>query len=155
MYARILAALDGSDVAERILPHVEALAQKFGSAITLIRVSTPVEQVVAAEAMAGAAPLVDVTSVVDEEHREASEYLEGVGDQLRRRGLSVQCEHPEGAAAEIIVEHARRTNTDLIALTTHGRSGLGRVIFGSIADEVLRKAPCPVLLVRVPEEASS
>jgi nucleotide-binding universal stress UspA family protein len=142
-------------LAERILPYIEALAEKFGSAVTLLRVTTAVEQAVAAEAMTGTAPFVDVTSLVEDERREAAEYLERVADRLRRRGLTVQCEQPEGAAAERIVEHARRMNIDLVALTTHGRSGLGRVFFGSVADEVLRTAPCPVLLVRVPEEARS
>jgi nucleotide-binding universal stress UspA family protein len=68
---------------------------------------------------------------------------------------SLELQQPEGTAAEMILEHARRMKTDLIALTTHGRSGLGRVVFGSVADEVLRKAPCPVLLVQVSEEPRS
>jgi nucleotide-binding universal stress UspA family protein len=155
MYARILAALDGSELGERILPHVEALAEKFGSAVTLLMVTTPVERAVAAEAITGTDAFVDVMPLVEEERREAAKYLEHMADRLRSRGLAVQCEQPQGTAAEMILEHAHRMNTDLIALTTHGRSGLRRVVFGSVADEVLRKAPCPVLLVRVPEEQQS
>jgi nucleotide-binding universal stress UspA family protein len=152
MYARILAALDGSELAERILPHIEALAEKLGSAVTLLMVTTPVERAVASDAITGTDAFVDVTPLVEEERREAAKYLEHIADRLRCRGLAVQCARPEGTAAEMILEHARRMDTDLIALTTHGRSGLGRVVFGSVADEVLRKAPCPVLLVRAPEE---
>jgi nucleotide-binding universal stress UspA family protein len=147
MYTRILAALDGSDLAEQILPHVEALAEKFSATVTLLRATTPVQQVVAAE-LGIEGVFVDPMLIIEEERREAARYLEQVAEHLRRRGITVQCVQPEGSPAETILEYARGTNTDLIALTTHGRGGLGRLIFGSVADEVLRKAVCPLLLVR-------
>ena len=66
--------------------------------------------------------------------------------------LTVNTEHPEGPAADEIVKRATELGVSLILMTTHGRSGLGRVVFGSTADSVLRHAPCPVLLVRVTDE---
>jgi nucleotide-binding universal stress UspA family protein len=147
MYTRILAALDGSDLAEQILPHVEALAEKFSATVILLRATTPVQQVVAAE-LGIEGVFVDPMLIIEEERREAARYLEQVAERLRRRGITVQCVQPEGSPAKTILEHARGTNTDLIALTTHGHGGLGRLIFGSVADEVLRKAVCPLLLVR-------
>ena len=72
--------------------------------------------------------------------------------RLRRRGLAVTHEHHEGLAADVIVARARESRAALIAMTTHGRGGLGRLLFGSTADAVLRHAPCPVLLVRVSDE---
>jgi nucleotide-binding universal stress UspA family protein len=154
MYARILVALDGSELAEQILPHVECLAEKFGATVTLIRATMPVEQAVAPE-LGIEAVFVDPTPIIEEERREAARYLEHVAERFQGRGIAVQCAQPEGSPAVAILEHARRYNTDLIALTTHGRGGLGRLVFGSVADEVLRKAPCPVLLVRATTDKKS
>ena len=67
-------------------------------------------------------------------------------------GVAVRAEPLEGSSVEdALIEHVRGTGADLIAMTTHGRGGLGRLIFGSVADAVLRRAPCPILLVRVRE----
>jgi nucleotide-binding universal stress UspA family protein len=107
----------------------------------------PVEKAVAGE-LGIEGIFVDPTPIIEEDRREAASYLEHVAERLRRRGITVQCVHPESSPADAILEHARRSNSDVIALTTHGRGGLGRLVFGSVADEVLRKAPCPVLLVR-------
>jgi nucleotide-binding universal stress UspA family protein len=75
-------------------------------------------------------------------------YLNRVKQRLAKDGIDVDTEQPEGRAAEAIVASARKHQADLIAMTTHGRSGLGRALLGSVADEVVRTAPCPVLLVR-------
>jgi nucleotide-binding universal stress UspA family protein len=154
MYRRILVALDGSEVAERILPHVEALAEKFGSALTLLRATPGMGEVVAATG-AGGGPMdgevVDPTPIIEAERQEAAAYLDAAAADLRGKGLTVDCDQPEGPAGELVVERARRLGADLIAMTTHGRGGLERLVFGSVADAVLRNAPCPVLLVRVSE----
>ena len=76
-------------------------------------------------------------------------YLGTVADRLRGKGRTVTNVQLEGNAAEEILEYARREGIELIAITTHGRGALGRLVFGSVADEVLRKAPCPVLVERV------
>jgi universal stress protein A len=78
--------------------------------------------------------------------------LEHVTARSLRRGITVQNVQPERSPAEAILEHTRRGNSDLIALTTHGDGGLGRLGFGNVADEVPRKAPCPVLLVQATME---
>jgi nucleotide-binding universal stress UspA family protein len=154
VYDRIIVALDGSPLAEQVLPHVEALAEKFGSMLILVRATLSVEKVAAlVEPSIGGVPvdptLIDET--IESEEHEAETYLEHVANALRQRGIRVQTEHPQGVAAQVILGVARQANADLIALTTHGRSGLGRLIFGSVADEVLRGAACPVLLVRSTE----
>src|ERR687886_643980 len=152
MFSRILVALDGSAAAEGILPPVEALADRFGATVILLRAIPALERAVAAQAGI-AAGLVDPTPVIEQERSEATNYLERVGERLISRGLSVVWQQPEGSASESILEHAQASNADLIALTTHGRGGLGRAVFGSVADEVLRRARCPVLLLRVTEES--
>jgi nucleotide-binding universal stress UspA family protein len=159
MYTRIIVALDGSELAERVLPYVEALAEKFGSAVILLRATAPPE-VLAASAAGTGPPLmpadrpmpVDPTPIIEAERQEAASYLGMLAGRLRRRGLAVTHEHHEGLAADVIVARARESRAALIAMTTHGRGGLGRLLFGSTADAVLRHAPCPVLLVRVSDE---
>jgi nucleotide-binding universal stress UspA family protein len=157
MYERILVALDGSDVAEQVLPHVEVLAEKFGSAVTLVQATTSPEMLAAASAQgaAPAGPVVDPTPIVESERQEASEYLDAIAQRLRGRDLAVDAKQSEGPPGEVIVELAGRLGTDLIAMTTHGRGGLQRLVLGSVADQVLRHAPCPILLVRVSGERPS
>ena len=147
MYERIVVALDGSELAERVLPHVEALAEKFGSAVTLLRATAPRGAIPIDSAAVGVAA-VEPESLVEAERGEAAEYLGRVAARLRARGLAVEVAQPEGAPAPVIVEHARGAGADLIALGTHGRGGAERLLLGSVADEVLRHAACPILLVR-------
>ncbi len=154
MYQRILVALDGSERAERVLSHVEPLARAMGSTLILLRAATPPETIVAqlgAGTMAPAAGLVDPLPLIQAEQDEVAGYLERIATRLREAGLTVQSEHPAGPAGEVILHRADRLGVDLIAMTTHGRTGFGRLIFGSVAEEVLRRATCPILLMRVAE----
>jgi nucleotide-binding universal stress UspA family protein len=146
MYDRILVPLDGSRLSELVLPHVEALAEKFGSSIVLIRVNAPLSA-----SSAAASPPQDPTLVHRLEQQAAEGQLKGVADGLQAKGYTVHLEMPTGSAAHEILETARASEVRLIAMTTHGFGGLGRLLFGSVADEVLRHAPCPILLVRVDE----
>jgi nucleotide-binding universal stress UspA family protein len=157
MYAHILVALDGSPTAEQILPHVAALAERFGSKVTLLRVTEPAERLIMATAGTlplgvPGSPVIDVTPLVEEQRREATSYLESVAARLRGQGLTASYAQPEGSPADMVLQQARDLGADVIALTTHGRGGLGRLVFGSVADAVLRQAPCPILLVRVQEQ---
>jgi len=152
MFTQILVPLDGSDVAERALPYVEELARRFGSAVLLLRATTPAETLVTAPGAAPTvAPVVDPLPIMEAERREADAYLRTIADRLHGAGVSVTYEQHMGSAAEVIIDRARKRRADLIAMTTHGRGGLGRLVFGSVADAVLRSAPCPVFLVRVRE----
>jgi nucleotide-binding universal stress UspA family protein len=150
MYGHILVALDGSTLAEQILPHVEALAAKLGSKVTLLQATTPAETIIAqAGADAGGPGFVDPEPIVEAEREQTNAYLETLTNRLRGHGLNVEHEQAEGSAGDAIVQRATTLGADLIAMTTHGRGGLGRLVFGSVADEVLGKAGCPILLVRV------
>ena len=156
MYERLLVALDGSPAAESVLVHAEALATAFGSQITLLRATLSPEMVLAQTGAAEAStvevpPTVDPEPVLEADHDTAADYLSRVAARLRERSLTVAVETPEGTANNVIVERAKALSANLILMTTHGRGGLGRVVFGSTADSVMRHAPCPVLLVRIPE----
>jgi nucleotide-binding universal stress UspA family protein len=155
MYERILVALDGSDLAERVFPFVEPLANAFGATLILLQATTPPEKVVA-ELSGGdlgmAEPMMDPTPILDAEQEGVREYLERVAGRLQEAGLQVQIDEPEGPAADAVLRRAAELGTDLIAMTTHGRTGLRHVIFGSVAESVLHKATCPVLLVRAKDK---
>jgi nucleotide-binding universal stress UspA family protein len=86
--------------------------------------------------------------VARQERQSAERYLERLARQLRADGAAVQYEVPVGVPQNALVREARKWKAELIALTTHGRGGLQRVVLGSVADAVVRRAPCPVLVVR-------
>jgi nucleotide-binding universal stress UspA family protein len=156
-YGHIMIPLDGSQLAEQVLPHVEPLAEKFGSRVTLLRAVSPDEDTFLAGASVGVVtvgiPATEPEPVTQERRLRASRYLETIKADLEARGLAIDCEQPEGSSpADIIVGQARRLGVDLIAMATHARSGVDRAVFGSVADAVLRSAPCPVLLVRANEK---
>jgi nucleotide-binding universal stress UspA family protein len=157
LYEHLLVALDGSPAAERVLEHAEALATAFGSQVTILRATLSAEMVIAqtggGDATVGqVAPTMDPQPILDEDARSAHEYLDGVSARLRKRGLKVSLETPAGPANTSIIERAAALGVSLILMTTHGRSGLGRMVFGSTADSVLRHSACPVLLVRIHEQ---
>ncbi len=140
MYRRIVVALDGSDVAEQVLPPVEALAERFGSLVVLLRV-TPV---------AGVAP-----EALDADRREADHYLTDLYNRLTAKGLRVHYQRLEGPPTELIAEHARTQDADLIALTSHGDAGAQGTLFGHVAEAVILTAPCSLLIVRARRPAGS
>jgi nucleotide-binding universal stress UspA family protein len=161
VYGKILVPLDGSKLAEVVLPYVQELARRFDSEVTLIQVIAPLSKLVAETVPAGLEPTgaaaavgVEAASEALKAEREgARSYLEGVAERLKAEKVKVRAEVVEGAAGDAIVQYAHGHAMDLIAMTTHGRSGLLRLVFGSTADEVLRRAGTPVLLIRCREAA--
>jgi nucleotide-binding universal stress UspA family protein len=148
MYKKILVPLDGSEFAEKVLPHVEAIAVCTGAEVVLIRVTvSPYEGASAAASMPGFMP-VFLPEVGEDVVKEAADYLNKVRDDLRAHGLQVSILVKDGVASEVIMEYAHTGGVDLIAMSTHGRTGLGRALFGSVAEEVLRRAGKPILLIR-------
>lgn len=139
-YGRILVALDGSKRAEAILPHATAIAAQFGSTVVLLRATQP--------RGGGLASPLEAERLAEQDKQATAKYLERVAHRLTQQGLQVVVEQGEGKAAEVVVRHVLRKGVDLLALTTHGRGGLRRLLFGSVAADVLRGASCPVLLLR-------
>jgi nucleotide-binding universal stress UspA family protein len=148
---RIVVALDGSPRAERVLPYVEELAARTSAKVTLVRAWSPHRD--ADPRGAVGALLGDASGPAPDAgelglHREAWRYLEGMADRLRERGIAADYEVVEGPAGEMIVDEAEGLGAEMVAMTTHGRSGLGRLVLGSVADYVVQHVACPVLLVR-------
>jgi nucleotide-binding universal stress UspA family protein len=151
MYERIVVALDGSPAAEQILPHVRALAHQFGARLTLVQATIAVEQVASSMEPTMGGAVFDpelIEEALESGEDAATSYLDRLAANLRADGLDVDVEHPPGSADDVIFETAQRLKADLIALTTHGRGGLEKLVFGSVAESVVRKSNCPVLLVR-------
>lgn len=151
MYQRIIVALDGSELAEAVLPHAIALAERFGSRVMLLRAAPAPADLMLAEGAAGEIPVDPVVGSTEEaaaDHQDALRYLEGVAARLRERGISVDTALPEGSAPDVIVATANEIEADLIAMATHAEGGLGRLLFGSVAEDVLHRARCPILMLR-------
>lgn len=143
---KVLAALDGSRFAEAIIPHVEAFAKAMSVEVLLLQVIEPVKlpQVTAYEDWAKVEK--DLT---DRLHRDAERYLNGRKASLEAKGVkAVTAKLLQGKPAETILEYASEGDIDLIALTTHGFSGITRWAYGSVASRVVEAAASPVLLVR-------
>ncbi|MHB0868039.1 MAG: universal stress protein [Chloroflexota bacterium] len=149
MYRRILVPLDGSPLAEAALPHATAVARRFDAGLTLLQVvsTLPVATTVDTTATAGAETVLAVEAIEATEQA-AVEYLNEVAHRPELAGIPVEVEVVRGGPAREIVRQAQRGKADLIVMSTHGRSGLGRLVFGSVADEVLREAGIPILLIR-------
>lgn len=137
----VLVALDGSELAETVLPVVARLARPLGLELVLLRVVPDIPR----QALEATRHVLDNAQRLREE---TIEYLEGVADRLRSEGLKVTSAVRQGDAATEIIDGAREAKADVIAMTTHGRTGLGRLFYGSVAEEVLKRAEVPVFLVR-------
>jgi nucleotide-binding universal stress UspA family protein len=149
-FNKILVPLDGSALAESALGRAASLAAKNGT-LVLMRAAE-------AHTLPGADPTEAQVEVV----RDAEEYLASVAARLATNGSPrVETSVWYGPAASAIVDAARLRKADLIVMSTHGRSGLGRLIMGSVAESVLRGTTAPILLLRAetapvaaPEEAA-
>ena len=151
MYKKIVVCLDGSELAEQVIPYAVELASCCGSEVVLLRVVP--EPLIVTPGIPGVAGVPVVTPrmgrQVESEERESETYLQSVAERvLREHGLRADCVTLLGAAGQTIVEHAASSEAELIAIATHGRTGPGRAMFGSVADYVLRQSRLPVLLIR-------
>ena len=145
MYKKILVPLDGSELAKKALLEAEKLAKIFDSDLILF-------QVVPFVPIYGSPELV-TPLIIDEKQKEAAErYLAGLANDLKQRGFKVRTMVKTGqqVPAEII-DFAKESGTELIVMSTHGRSGFTRWFVGSVAHRVLVRAENPILLIRTKE----
>ena len=131
MYKRIMVPLDGSELAQSALSHAVELCSALDATLLLFYVRDPRSGSVEA----------------------ARRYLEYVRNQQAASGVTIEILVRDGPVATTIIEAIEKERIDLLAMATHGRSGLQRVVYGSVAEQVLRSSSKPVLLVRVPGAA--
>jgi nucleotide-binding universal stress UspA family protein len=135
MLERIVVALDGSLTAEAVLPHVRRILHRQDSEIILVRAVVP-------------APVENAILIADAAVGGARSYLAGIQERLERQGVRVTLDVRVGSAISIILEVAEERKATMIAMATHGATGIKRILLGSTAEVVLRKSPVPVFVVR-------
>jgi nucleotide-binding universal stress UspA family protein len=141
-FDNILVPLDGSEIGETALPYVEELAAKTDSCVTLMHV-IPAHYTF--DPKAGN----DNGNNLNESTQKASEeYLHGIAGLLEQRSIRAICKVGNGDPANVVVDYAGENNIGLIAMSTHGRSGVARWVLGSVADKVLHESETPLWLVR-------
>lgn len=144
MYEKILVPLDGSSRAERILSHVEELAHRFKAWVIFLYVVDPIIY---------AADLYNYSGAVNGELRErtieeAKTYISSIEGKFGEEKIKVDGCVESGSVVSTIINVAEREGVDLIAMASHGRSGLSHVFYGSVAIGVLHRVDRPLLLVR-------
>jgi nucleotide-binding universal stress UspA family protein len=146
---RVLVPLDGSGLAEQVLSHVTILAKAMNLEVELMRIYS-LPMTVGALASPPAYPIGAQMLTVDAFREEAVDYLEAKVQQLREGEGLPEVSHTvtQGEAADQIIDAAHQTRHSLIAMSTHGRSGVGRWILGSVADRVIRQSGDPVFVIR-------
>ncbi len=143
MYSTILVPLDGSKRAEAILPHVEDLAKRYSATVILLQV---VEPMPLSGGLEGAYAM--LREDFERRMKRAESYLAALQERFREKGIGTQRRVVHGSAVEAITKTAEHQDVDVIAMASHGRSGLPRVFYGSVAAGVLHRVDRPLLLIR-------
>lgn len=151
MYRKILVPLDGSELAECVLPHVESIARGCGvEGVTFLRVVEPVRIPWTGD-QGYTLRVEDWKRMEAESIAAAEDYLKQLTKKVKYDGVKVSTELlTDGPAADMIADYATKGELDLIIIATHGRSGVSRWVMGSVADRILRSSCVPVLMVRAP-----
>jgi len=141
MYRKILVPLDGSPLAETILPHARTLARPEDAEIILLQVPL----VPSSEFLSRDPSL--TSNIISSIENESQTYLKKEVAKLKSEGANVSSITREGPVAETILAVAKEIRADAIAMCTHGRTGVQRLLMGSITEDVVRLSPIPVILL--------
>lgn len=142
MYRKILVPLDGSKVAEGVLPHARSLAYSEGAELILLNVAAN-----PALDFAFSDPGLAQEAIREQEER-SQKYMDRIENDLKAAGFRTSTLLRIGSVAEVILEVAEELQADVIAMSTHGRTGPARWLLGSIAERVVHNSKVPVLLIR-------
>lgn len=148
MYKTILVPLDGSELAEGVLPYVKDLSRQTKAEISLLRIVEPTLDELKKYAKSN-----EMSTISSKIKSQASKYFDKVSDYLNAPGIKITSNLVEGVPAVEIISEASKNPDTLIAMSTHGRSGVNRWLIGSVADKVVRESATPLLLIR-PKERS-
>lgn len=146
-YAKILVPLDGSEFAERALEPALAIAQPMEAEVVLFRVAQPIPRTQAL------ADMPDVyNDVVAAAYREAESYLREIQARLGYPHLAIEHRAGEEGVARQILDYAAQNEVEMIVMTSHGRTGVRRWVYGSVTEKLLHSCPCSILIVRCWED---
>ena len=148
MYEKIMVPLDGSELAECVLPHVEGLIKGCHvSNVVFVRVVEPPTTSHYGEVSIRPEIYKEMES---DRKSKAKDYLDQIKNRLKSEGTELHSEVLVGRVADSLADYIEKNDIDLILIATHGRSGVTRWVRGSIADKILRSSSVPVLMVRAP-----
>jgi nucleotide-binding universal stress UspA family protein len=151
MYKKILVPLDGSKLAESVLPHVESLAKcSPGVEVMLVSVTERVRGFSVVDDSTSPSGERLIPEAVGKEERQARKYLDGIAKTLAAKRIKVLTEVLLGKPADEIILFATNEGCDLIVMASHGRSGPSRWTHGSVAEKVFRSNCAPILMVKAP-----
>lgn len=149
MYRNILVPLDGSELAESVLPHVEAIAK--GCRVKEVDLLKVIPHLTTSYMLRDQKYVEKIEeAVIGKERADTDTYLDKIRKGLEAKGLKVRTSVHVGDPATEIANHAETMGSDLIVIATHGRSGPSRWVYGSVAEKVLRASCVPVMMVRPP-----
>jgi nucleotide-binding universal stress UspA family protein len=148
MYKTILVLLDGSKVAEGILPHVENLAKRYGARVIIAQIIEPIH-------FLSHEPAIDLVeeTMIEDLQKKTQEYFHKLQWKLRTQGIYTETRIEVGNPVKKILEIAEKENADLIAMVNRGRTGLSRVFYGSVAVGVSNRTDRPLLIIRAAGES--
>ncbi|MBT8369349.1 MAG: universal stress protein [Desulfobacterales bacterium] len=152
MYQKIMVPLDGSDLAESVLPHLELMTSAFKAThVVLVRVVNPVKLPISVPALGNFGfTEKDRQNLEESRKKTAEEYLKKIAEGIDFPESNVSYEVLEGKPENMLVDYATRNDVDIIIIASHGRSGVSRWVLGSVADRVVRNSCVPVVMVRAP-----
>ena len=145
----ILIPTDFSECGNYALSYATSLARTFGASMICVHVIEPIVPTVGYSGMTEPLPIADITEQLEDS---AERELPKIAEREECAGIEVEEVLVHGEAASEIVRVAKERNVDLIVISSHGRTGLGRILFGSTAEAVVRHASCPVLVVKPSQE---
>jgi len=144
MYKTILVPLDGSKRAEAILPHAEELAQRYRARVVFVRIIEPIPYVMGPEGT----PMTLREQELEQRQKDAKSYMDARVGEFREMGIEAKAEVLQGPVVQGITDTAEKVEADLIAIASHGRSGLSQCFYGSVASGVLNRVDRPLLVIR-------
>jgi nucleotide-binding universal stress UspA family protein len=146
MYSHLLVTLDGSPRAETVIPHAIDIARTMHAEVTLLRIVDAATGEWGERGSMGRSHV--ETSAKSLYLEQAALYLERVADQLRGSGIEAHTIVAQGQPAKQIAATAKKIEADVIAMATHSRHGINKLVFGSVAEAVMHETNLPILLVR-------
>ncbi len=150
MYKKIVVPLDGSELAECVFPHLETIVKGCQSPeVIVVRTVEPLTVPYGRE-VAQFTSLEQVEAFETHQKVDAEKYLKEVVARLKKNGVNARAEVVYGKAGESLGDYVTKNDVDLVIIATHGRSGISRWVWGSVADRLLRSVSVPVLMVRAP-----
>ena len=148
MYKKIMVPLDGSQIAETVFPHLETVVKgcQEKPEVVLVQAVEPISIPMGRE-VSQFASIKQVQDFESHQKNDAEKYLNEIAAYLESRGIKCRVEVITGRAGEVLAAYVNKNNVDLVVMATRGRSGIKKMVLGSVAERLLRSVSVPILMV--------